>query len=402
MIRSISSVCQLLILSAMGVGLFFQRAQAAPQKVETVDGVRIVHNAKGGEWGNNPRISIKLIRTIGDINTADDNLAFNDPQEIAADSSGNIYILDSGNYRIQKFAPDGRFLMTIGRKGQGPGEFGFPRSFGLDTKGFIYVLDGTQKRIVIFTPDGKDHKIVLTAKLNLSEIRLMKSGVLAASGYVVFGGTKENSQGALPKLAKLIDAEGNLLTEFGERLDFGDKLTDATANYFHFDVDGRDNILLCFASQNRIEKYSPEGQLLWRADRELNYSTKLIERAKREVTSTSTKFTAAKLNRVSAGVAADDRGRVWVVTLDRQIRKEEEVSMVVSYGPTGASRKIEGNTDLQTTDIYKLEIYAPDGVLLGEIPLTQFVDGICLMDDKLFLLDRDRGVKLYEYQITER
>jgi hypothetical protein len=52
--------------------------------------------------------------------------------------------------------------------------------------------------------------------------------------------------------------------------------------------------------------------------------------------------------------------------------------------------------------MYKLEIYAPDGVLLGEIPLTQFVDGIHIWKDKLFLLDRDCGVKFREYQIIER
>jgi hypothetical protein len=400
--KPVCSVCQWLILAAVLASPFQQRAQAAPQKVETINGVRIVHNAKGVEWANNPRITIKLIRTIGDINTSDDNLAFDNPLDIAVDGPGNIYILDSGNSRVQKFSPDGRFLTTIGRKGQGPGEFGFAWSFDIDARGFIYVVDNDQKRIVIFSPDGKDRGILKTAKLNLSKLRLMNSGTMAASGYVVFAETKGNNQQVLPKLAELIDAEGNLLREFGERTDFGDDSTNATANSFYFDFDRQDNIILSFASQNRIEKYSPEGQLLWRADRELNYSTKLIQKANREVTSTSTKFTAAKLNRVSAGVAADEQGRAWVVTLDRQIRKEEEVSMVVSYGPSGASRKIEGNTDLQTTDMYKLEIYAPDGVLLGEIPLTQFVDGICLWKDKLLLLDRDRGVKLYEYQITER
>ena len=65
--------------------------------------------------------------------------------------------------------------------------------------------------------------------------------------------------------------------------------------------------------------------------------------------------------------------------------------------------KIEtkGNVDLQTTDMYKLEIFSPEGVFLGEIPLTQFVDDMFIWKDRLFLLDRERGAKFYEYQITE-
>jgi hypothetical protein len=89
------------------------------------------------------------------------------------------------------------------------------------------------------------------------------------------------------------------------------------------------------------------------------------------------------------------------VTCDRQFKKEEEVGRMTTYSGGVAATKILGNTDLQTTDMYKLEIFAPDGVLLGEIRLTQFVDMIHIWKDRLFLLDRERGVKFYEYKISE-
>jgi sugar lactone lactonase YvrE len=318
------------------------------------------------------------------------------------DNAGNIYILDSGNSRVQKFDPKGRYLATIGRKGQGPAEFDSPGSLDIDANGLIYVLDSARKKIVILTPEGKEHKVISTAKLNVSRVCLLKSGSLVASVRVSFrepGAPKEKS---LPKLAKLIDSQGNSQKEFAEPEDYGDADTNATANLFGFTVDGEDHILLSFGFQNRIDKYSPDGRLQWKSDRELNYSTKLIERAKHEVTKTGEKFMAAKMNRVCSGVAADDKGRIWVVTLNRQIKKEEEVSLVISHGPSGSTRKFVGNTDLQTTDMFKLEIFAPDGVLLGEIPVTQFVDGMHIAKGRLFLLDRDRGVKFYEYRIIER
>jgi len=42
-----------------------------------------------------------LIRKIGNIDSLDENLAFNFPSDIAMDAVGNIYILDSDNHRIQ-------------------------------------------------------------------------------------------------------------------------------------------------------------------------------------------------------------------------------------------------------------------------------------------------------------
>ncbi len=128
------------------------------QKIETVDGVRTVHNTKTGLWGKNPEVQLRLVQTIGDLNTEDENLAFNNPNDVAVDSAGNIYILDAANQRIQKFSPEGKFLATIGRKGQGPGEFNFPSSLDVDPNGNLVVLDGSVKKIQILTPEGKEQK----------------------------------------------------------------------------------------------------------------------------------------------------------------------------------------------------------------------------------------------------
>ncbi len=66
------------------------------------------------------------------------------------------------------------------------------------------------------------------------------------------------------------------------------------------------------------------------------------------------------------------------------------------------SVKTEGNTDVRTTDAFRLEIFDPDGVLLGEIPLTHFADIIRVFGDQFFLIDRERGVTVYQYRIVEK
>ena len=40
--------------------------------------------------------------------------------------------------------------------------------------------------------------------------------------------------------------------------------------------------------------------------------------------------------------------------------------------------------------------------MLGEIPLTHFVDVIRIAGDSLFLIDRERGVTVYQYRIVEK
>jgi DNA-binding beta-propeller fold protein YncE len=49
---------------------------------------------------------------------------FNTPDGIALDPQGSLYVMDSGNSRIQKFDSDGNLLTMWGSLGSDAGEFG--------------------------------------------------------------------------------------------------------------------------------------------------------------------------------------------------------------------------------------------------------------------------------------
>jgi len=76
------------------------------------------------------------------------------PFGIASDRSGNIYITDSGNNRIQVFTGTGEFVRALGMKGTGDGEFRDPRGVAVDGNGSVYVADCKNNRIQKFTGTG--------------------------------------------------------------------------------------------------------------------------------------------------------------------------------------------------------------------------------------------------------
>ena len=58
--------------------------------------------------------------TIGG-DTEDENYLLNSPSQVVVDSRGNILVLDSGEDHIKKFDSNGKYLITIGKRGRGPG-----------------------------------------------------------------------------------------------------------------------------------------------------------------------------------------------------------------------------------------------------------------------------------------
>ena len=85
---------------------------------------------------------------------------FSEPKDIAVDRSGNIYIVDSGYFRVQKFTVDGKFITNWGSKGSSDGQFGGgnwsgPDGIAVNDKYEVFVGDPYNCRIQKLTKDGK-------------------------------------------------------------------------------------------------------------------------------------------------------------------------------------------------------------------------------------------------------
>ncbi len=390
-------------------GRVLAAALALGQIAGTAKDVPLIHNDKDGLWGKKPKIQLKLVRTLGDVNAEEEAVAFYMPSGISLDSQGNLYVLDTGNHRIQKFSPDGAFLASLGRQGQGPGEFSYPDSIDIDNADRIWVSDPNNKRIQVLTPEGKEWKTLGFTTEQLGNIRCVESGLVMAGGrrFLALGPGMGEKAEALPPLFKRLDMEGNVIGEHGGPFDFGNPLLNLMGNQVKFAVDELGCVYLAFLYQNRVEKYSAAGELLWRADRKLDYSLELPkDKGKMETKGSNVSVRMPRLNQCANGIAVDEDGRIWVATLTRQPKEDEQVGVAMTMMSNGGERKmsmkVQGNTEIQKTDMYRLEIFSPEGELLGSLPVDHFVDGIVIKGPRLFLWDGMRGAKFYEYRIEER
>lgn len=69
---------------------------------------------------------------------------------LAADSRGKVYVADGMKQQVQVFAPDGRRLATLGRRGGGPGEFTGLRDVVVGRGDTLFAFDVQAQRVTLF------------------------------------------------------------------------------------------------------------------------------------------------------------------------------------------------------------------------------------------------------------
>jgi tripartite motif-containing protein 71 len=97
--------------------------------------------------------STRYLSNFGAKGTRDGE--FDSPQAIAIDPSESVYVVDSGNHRIQKFDQNGRFLLQWGSLGSRAGLLNRPVDMTIDQENAVYVADPENQRIQKFTPGGR-------------------------------------------------------------------------------------------------------------------------------------------------------------------------------------------------------------------------------------------------------
>ncbi len=81
---------------------------------------------------------------------------FNEPWGIAVGQDGSVYVTDTWNHRVQKFTAEGDFITMWGYFGaaENPDGFWGPRGIIVDADNRVYIADTGNKRIAVFDSNG--------------------------------------------------------------------------------------------------------------------------------------------------------------------------------------------------------------------------------------------------------
>lgn len=129
-----------------------------------------------------PTLQLTQVVRLGSLDGEHD--AFGRVMDATLDRAGRILVADDLGRRVVVFGRDGRYVGTIGRRGQGPGEFESPWRVAVDAADSIFVWDMAQARISVFGRDLRfARSFAVPPHWSVSSIGFLPDGRLLLAAY---------------------------------------------------------------------------------------------------------------------------------------------------------------------------------------------------------------------------
>jgi hypothetical protein len=101
-----------------------------------------------------PLEQLSLMPGGGQYSGANKPYSFHRQTDIGWDAQDNIFVTDGyGDSRVVKYDKNGRFIKSVGTRGNGTLQFSTPHAMAVDAKGLVYVADRGNSRIVVLDND---------------------------------------------------------------------------------------------------------------------------------------------------------------------------------------------------------------------------------------------------------
>jgi len=218
--------------------------------IEETDGVTVVNNPKEPMYGEEVLSFVEELAITDDED--DEDFIFSEIFHITVSNDGKIYALDMKESHVLMFNHDGKYIKTIGRSGQGPGEFNNPRLIYFARNELIVTeID----RMSFFSPEGELLKVSPMKTEVLQRARCDSQGNIIAICLVY---DPENPQYVLKKF----DSESNLKKEIAAiPIESKPGVINLFSPSIYMAVDDEDNIILGYPEDYEIRIFNPEGDL---------------------------------------------------------------------------------------------------------------------------------------------
>ena len=106
--------------------------------------------------GRRPEAVDELTNFSGNGSAPNSNkpYSFNRPTDVGWDAQGNIFVTDGyGDNRVVKYDKNGRFIKSAGTAGNGPGQLRLPHTMSMDATGNVYIGDRSNARVQVWDND---------------------------------------------------------------------------------------------------------------------------------------------------------------------------------------------------------------------------------------------------------
>jgi hypothetical protein len=210
--------------------------------------------------------------------------------QIATDEKGNVYVLDGQLNQIVLFSSNGEYVRTIGREGEGPGEFRRPSDLFLTADGNVAVIQRMPGRIVTLTPQGEAAGDMRVPQPEDGGMQMFGGGRLAGKSVVLNVSSFSRREAAFSTITSLIalDTSGNVAATYFQKREendfanmvFDEKKMGLSALVWGVGSDGR-----VFTSDDfdgyRVQCWNPDGSLARVVEREYTHRKRSAEEMKR-------------------------------------------------------------------------------------------------------------------------
>jgi len=176
------------------------------------------------------------------------NGQFNSAHNVTVDATGNVFVCDMSNNRIQKFSSTGTYISQWGSSGSGNGQFNTPRGISVDAAGNVYVADSSNNRIQKFSNAGVYISKFGSTGSGNGQFRTPHSIAFDASGTIYVSDTQNN------RIQKFSSA-GVYQAQFGNSGTTASRVSSPR----DIVLDDSGNLLVADSGNNRVAKYSTAG-----------------------------------------------------------------------------------------------------------------------------------------------
>ena len=320
--------------------------------VEIIDGVEYVHNT------GTPLHPDKSVTFAEELSVGGEEYdMLSRPQGFNVDQNGNIYITDMQDQSIKVFDQSGEFIQSIGKKGEGPGEFTFIGRMTFLPDGRLMVMDLEARRISLFDSDGKyiesHHWTERPGRLNYANESTCLLTVYTFEGDKPLEGRR--------LFVKEFDFQGNEIRSFGEfkleeskihTVRRGEAVISMAiyppySPHSIFTADPVKKYLFhCVNDQYMIEVYDRDGRVIRRFDRPYEpfpftskdtkefysqYDSRSMESLKKMVRGMS----MPAIKTITPQMRVDDEGNLWVETHEEREQEDKVFTVYDIFDPDG-------------------------------------------------------------------